>query len=147
MLFGRKNCVNWSVLVMYGNYSGIKNVYGHEALKKMNGCEFHYNQNVHRQIKWLEELQQGNFHNFSKQLLHAMTLAGYAHIFGEMKTYIMSNDLKDQMTWLIWWEKSKYFLFEYFVSIDGPSSNLAQVVHAGWKNSHAIKLSLLRCAH
>ena len=44
MLFGRKNCISWSVLVMYGNYSGIKNVYGHEALKKMNGCEFHYNQ-------------------------------------------------------------------------------------------------------
>ena len=76
-----------------------------------------------------------------------MTLAGYAHTFGEMKTYIMLNDLKDQMTCLIWWEKSKYFLFEYFVSIDGSSSNLAQVVHAAWKNSHAINLSLLRCAH
>ena len=31
--------------------------------------------------------------------------------------------------------------------IDGPSSNLAEVVHTGWKNSYAIDLSLLRCAH
>ena len=30
---------------------------------------------------------------------------------------------------------------------DGPSSNLAELVHAGWENSHAINLSLLRCAH
>ena len=40
-----------------------------------------------------------------------------------------------------------YFVFKAFVSIDDPSSNLAEVVHAGWKNSHAINLSLLRCAH
>ena len=31
--------------------------------------------------------------------------------------------------------------------IDGSSSNLAELVHAGWENSHAINLSLLRCAH
>ena len=40
-----------------------------------------------------------------------------------------------------------YFMFKAFISIDDPSSNLAEVVHAGWKNSHAINLSLLRCAH
>ena len=31
--------------------------------------------------------------------------------------------------------------------IDGPSKNLAEVVHTGWKNSHVINLSLLRCAY
>ena len=129
------------------NYSGIKNVYGNEALTKMNGCEFHNNQSVQRQIKWLEEPQRSNFQNFAEQLLHTTTLAAYAHTLGEMKTYIMSNDLKDQMTLLNWWDKRKYFMFKAFVSIDVPSSNLAEVVHAGWKNSHAINLSLLRCAH
>ena len=39
------------------NYSGVKKVYGHEALKKMNGCELHYNKNMQRQIKHLEEPQ------------------------------------------------------------------------------------------
>ena len=43
--------------------------------------------------------------------------------------------------------QKKNFMFKAFVSIDGSSSNLAEVVHAGWKNSHAINLSLLRCAH
>ena len=31
--------------------------------------------------------------------------------------------------------------------IDGPSSNLAKVVHTRLMNSHTINLSLLRCAH
>ena len=66
------------------NYSGIKKVYGHEALKKMNGCEFHYNKNMQRQIKHLEEPQWSNFHNFAEQLLHATTAAAYACTFGEM---------------------------------------------------------------
>ena len=48
---------------------------------------------------------------------------------------------------LNWWDKRKYFLFKDFVSINGQSSNLAEFVHAGWKNSHAINLSLLRCGH
>ena len=137
----------WCIDVASSNYSGIKNVYSNEALTRMNGCEFHYNQSVQRQIKLLEEAQRSNFHNLAEQLLNATTPAAYVHTFGEMKTYIMSNGLKDQMTWLILWDKRKYFMFKAFVSIDGPSSNLAEVVHAGWKNSHAINLSLLRCAH
>ena len=99
------------------NYSGINNVYGHYAQAKMNRCKFHYN---------------------LEQILHATTPTAYAHTFGEMKVYIMSNDSKDQMTWLDWQDKGKYFLVKIFVSISGPSGNLAEVVHAGWKNSHAI---------
>ena len=38
-------------------------------------------------------------------------------------------------------------MFKVFVSIDGPSNNLAEVVHAGWKIFHAINLSLLRCVY
>ena len=115
----------------YFNYGVIKKVYGHEAVTKINGCEFHYNQSVQRQIKRLEEPQRSNFYSFAEQLLHATTPATYAHTFGEMKTYIISNDLKDQMTWLNWWDKRIYFMFKAFVSIDGLSSNLAEVLHAG----------------
>ena len=124
------------------NYSGIKKVYGHEALTKTNGREFHYNQSVQRQIKLLEEYQKRNFHNFTEQLLHATIPAAYAHTFGEMKAYIISNDLKDQMTcgWI--GGTKKKFMFKAFVSIDGPSSKLSEVLH-----THAINLSLLRCAH
>ena len=135
--------IGWCTDMVSCNYSGINNVYGHETLIKINGCEFHYNQSVQRQIKQLEEPQPSNFHNFIKQLLHATTTAAYAHTFGEMKEYIMSNDLNDQMTWLNWWDKRKYSMFKAFISIDGPSSNLAEVVHAGWKASHAINLSVL----
>ena len=54
-----------------------------------------------------------------------MTPANYAHGFGEMKAYTMSSDLKDQMTWLNWWDRRKYFMFKVFISIDAPSNNLA----------------------
>ena len=122
--------IGWCTDMGSCNYSGIKNVYGNEALIKMDGCESHYNQSVQRQIKRLEEPQWSNFHNFAKQLLHATTPAVYSHMFDEMKTYIMSNDLKDQITWLNWWDKRQHFTFTVLISIDGPSSNLAEVVHA-----------------
>ena len=48
-----------------------------------------------------------------------------------------SNDM-----WLNRWDKKKKFMFKAFVSIDGPSSKLSEVLH-----THAINLSLLRCAH
>ena len=63
------------------NYKGINNVYDHYAQAKMNRRKFHYN---------------------LEQILHATTPTAYAHTFGEMKVYIMSNDSKDQMTWLDW---------------------------------------------
>ena len=42
-----------------------------------------------------EEAQRSNFHSFAEQLLNATTPAAYVHTFDEMKTYIMSNGLKD----------------------------------------------------
>ena len=88
--------------------------------------------------KRLEEPQQSNFHNFGGHLQ-------YAHLFCGMNACIMSKDLKDQITWLNWWDKRKYFIFKVFVSIDDPPSILAKVLHARWKNSHA--KVILRCAH
>ena len=45
----------WCADMASCSYSGIKKVYGHEALTKMYGCEFHYNQNVQRELKQLKE--------------------------------------------------------------------------------------------
>ena len=47
--------IAWCIDMASCNYSGVKNVYDLEALTKMNGFEFHYNQSVQRQIKRLEE--------------------------------------------------------------------------------------------
>ena len=77
--------IGWCTDMTFCDYSGIKKVYCHEALTKMNGCEFHCNQSVQRQIKQLEEPQRSSFRDFAKQMLHATTPAGYAHTFGEMK--------------------------------------------------------------
>ena len=73
--------IGWCTDMASCNYSGINNVYGHYAQAKMNRCKFHYN---------------------LEQILHATTPTANAHTFGEMKVYIMSNDSKDQMTWLDW---------------------------------------------
>ena len=38
-------------------------------------------------------------------------------------------------------------MFHAFTSIDAPHSNLAEVVHAGWKNKGDIKISILNCCY
>ena len=63
-------------------------------------------------VKVYKERQSGvKNHNevtqFVKQLLHATAPAAYAHAFSEMKAYIMSNNLKDHVTWLDWWDKTE----------------------------------------
>ena len=62
--------------------------------------------------------------------------------------FLTSNDeTRGLVSWLQWWNDWKNLMFSAFTSIDAPSSNLAEVVHAGWKNSHEINLSVLNCTY
>ena len=38
-------------------------------------------------------------------------------------------------------------MFRAFSAIDAPNSNLAEVIHAGWKNSGEINLSILAASY
>ena len=73
------------------------------------------------------------FQHFADYLQYASTQTAYVHTLGEMKTYIVN-----------WRDKRIHFNFKAFVSVDGSSSNLTEVVHSRWKNSHVINLSFLR---
>ena len=75
------------------------------------------------------------FQHFADYLQYASTQTAYVHTLGEMKTYIVN-----------WRDKRIHFNFKAFVSVDGSSSNLTEVVHSRWKNSHVINLSFLRSA-
>ena len=137
--------VGWCTDMASTNVLGIKDVYGEEGVKKMKGCGFHYSQSVERQMKQLEEPQRSNFYNFSQLLHRSATTAAYKATYTEIKEYLTANQMELQLKWLKWWDDHKFLMFDAF-SIDGPQSNLAEVIHAGWKNSGAINMSLLRCA-
>ena len=117
-------------------------VYGEEVLDKMNGCEFHFNQSVQRQMSSLDEPHRSIFHSLANDMLHATTTEAHNKAYGDFSLFIPSNN---QITWLKWWSERRNLMFKAFTSIDAPSSNLAEVLHAGWKNSKDINLSLLNC--
>ena len=77
----------WCTDMASCNYNCINKVYGHEALTKMNGHEFHYNQSV-----------QAIGRTTAKQLSQFWCYLQYAHLFCGMNACIMSKDLKDQIT-------------------------------------------------
>ena len=138
----------WCTDMAASDFSGISVVYGADVLKKMNGCKFHYNQSIQRQLEQLDVPHYGTFHTFAQELLSVRTPEAYAKVYGDFELYVSSNnETHNQVSWLRWWNDRRQFMFKAFSSIDGPSSNLAEVVHALWKNSKEINLSILNCAY
>ena len=46
-------------------------------------------------------------------------------------------------SWLSWWHDRRELIFRAFTSKTAPSINLAEVIHAGWKNRDRMGVSLL----
>ena len=42
--------------------------------------------------------------------------------------------LADLQHWFNWWDNRRELIFKAFTSKIAPESNLARVIHAGWKN-------------
>ena len=136
--------VGWCTDMASSNFSGMSAVFGDEILGKMNGCEFHFHQSVQRQMKNLDEPHRGTFHSHVTALLRATTREAYQKAHNDCALFLSSNnETHDLLLCLEWWNERKHLMFKAFTSIDGPSSNLAEVVHAGWKNSKEINQSLL----
>ena len=96
------------------------------------------------QMRSLDEPQCTAFNSLSKDLLRSTTPEAFKKAHGTL--FLSSNNEKnDLIGWLQWWSDRKNLMFRAFTSTDVPSSNL--VVHAGWKNSNEIHLSLLNCAY
>ena len=47
------NPIGWCTDMSTSNFTGISAIYGDSVLNKMNGCKFHFNQSVQRQMRIL----------------------------------------------------------------------------------------------
>ena len=135
----------WVTDMATANFSGLSIVYGGDVLAKVKGCEFHFKQSVERKVKTLNTKGE-EFRNLALGLLIASTPEAYSHALRLLKTFQSSNaeSIKD---WIEWWDARKEFAFRAFTSFNAPQSNLAEVIHAGWKNRDKIGVSLQECCY
>ena len=49
--------------------------------------------------------------------------------------------------WIHWWDVWKEKIFHAFTRFEAPQSNLAEVLHAGWKHRDKMGVSLLDCCY
>ena len=78
----------------------------------------------------------------------SMLYATYEKAYRDMLSFISSKkETLSLLSWLEWWNTRKGFIFRAFTSIESPNSNLAEVVHAHWKNTDEIRLSILHCTY
>ena len=116
----------WCTEMASSNFTGIAVVYSNDILDRMNGCEFHYNQSVQRQMRSLDEPHRTTFNSFAKDLLRSTIPEAFKKAHGDFKLFLSSNnETNDLIGWLVGW----------------------LVVHAGWKSSNEIHLRLLNCAY
>ena len=126
------------------NFSSLSIVYGENVLTKVKGCEFHFKQSVERKVKTLNTKGE-EFRNLALRLLIASTPEAYSHAL-RMSKQFSSNNAESIRDWTEWWDARKEFAFRAFTSFNAPQSNLAEVIHAGWKNRDKMGVSLLeRC--
>ena len=127
------------------NFSGLSIVYGEDVLTKVKGCEFHFKQTVERKVKTLNTKGE-EFRNLALGLLIASAPETYSHALRLLKNF-SSNNAESIRDWIEWWDARKEFAFLALTSFNAPQSNLAEVVHARWKNRDKIGVSLLGCCY
>ena len=135
----------WVTDMATANFSGLSIVYGEEVLTKVKGCEFHIKQSVERKVKTLNTKGE-EFRNLALRLLILSTPEAYSHALRLLKTF-SSNSAKSIRDWTEWWDARKEFTFWAFTSFNAAQSNLAEVIHAGWKNRDKMGVSLLECCY
>ena len=131
------NPIGWCTDMCTSNFNGIRAIYGEDVLQKMNGYEFHFNESVQKQAKSLDGEFKDTFLALANDLLRSTTPEGYNRTKKDFECFLLASEkTKDRFSWLAWWDERKKLMFKAFTSMDAPSSNLAEVVHAGWKNAN-----------
>ena len=103
---------------------------------------------VQRQMRTLDEPRRTKFYSLTNELLYATTPEAYRKAHADLYLFLNSNnETQVQVNWLQWWSDRKHLMFQAFTAIDTPWSNLAEVVHAGWKNSNDNNLTILNCPY
>ena len=94
--------------------------------------------------RFFEEEQKLTFKILANELLIALTEEGYRDPYQEITSFISFNEKsKELYGWLNWWHERGAFIFRAFARLIAPRSNLAEVVHASWKNRDKMGVTLL----
>ena len=141
---GKFHLTGWSTDMATSNFNGLERIYGEVILAKIKGCKFHFKDSVNKHAKFFEEEQQITFKALANELLIALTEERYRDAYQEITSLIFFNEKsKELLGWLNWWHGRRAFIFRAFARLIARQSNLAEVVHASWKNRDKMGVTLL----
>ena len=91
----------WCTDMASSNITGIAVVYGNSISDRMNGCEFHYNQSVQRQMRSLDDPHRTTFNSLAKDLLRSTTPEAFTKAHSDFKSFLSANyETSDLINWL-----------------------------------------------
>ena len=133
----------WLSDMASANFNRLSTIYGEDVLEKVKSCEFHFKQAVERKIRGFGG-DKDQFKKLAYGLLYATTPEAYENSLQLFEEFATDAKLKD---WIQWWDVRKEKIFHAFTHFDAPQSNLAEVLHAGWKHRDKMGVSLLECCY
>ena len=126
------------------NFSGLSNVFGPEVLETIKGCEVHFRMCYERKRSLMDDDIYSAFIDHCEAVKLAASPVSYQVELVKLVDFVKTKPtLLPLLKWIKWWDDQKHFMFCVFTPLDAPHSNLAEVVHAGWKNRDEVNLSLL----
>ena len=138
------NPVGFMVDMAGANFNGLNNIFGDGILDRIKSCEFHFRQSYEKRCRLMDDETKTLFKGHVEAMMYAASPVSYEVAYRNLLEFISSkSELLTLLDWLQWWNERKEFIFRAFTSVDAPNSNLAEVIHAGWKNSNEINLSIL----
>ena len=134
-----------------GNKLAIKEVFGEDfLLQRTSSCEYHYQANVERHAKYVQDDDRFQYFELTKDMKNATTEWDY----GRFKTLIEvliekqpNVDAKKKLsTALSWWHcrRPRWALAFKTATLNIPLSSLAEAAHASMKSAGEKNLSLVK---
>ena len=126
-----------------GNFIGLVKIYSKDIQETLKGCEFHFKDSVNQKAKLFDELKE-KLVTEALSLLATNTWEAYHAVWNQLKLFL-NNELPsvDVSSWLDWSHDRRELILCIFNLKESPRSNLADVIHAGWKNWDRMHISLL----
>ena len=133
----------WCTDMASCNFIGLVKIYSEDVLQYIKGCEFHFRDSVIQHANKFGD-ESETFKKYALQLLMSSTSEAYEISCHQLKSFINATaNTETCHHWLNWWSSRKEFIFHSFTSKEAPSSNLAEVIHAGWKHRERMGVGLV----
>ena len=125
------------------NFIGLVKIYGEDVLQYIKGCELHFRDSVNRHANKFGDDSE-TIKKYALQLLTSSTPEAYEISIQQLKSFINTTTNTETCNhWLNRWNSRKEFIFCSFASKEALFSNLAEVIHAGWKHRDRMGVGLV----